>query len=345
MALEFMCGAYHFDDAHALLKYDVFADVFVNASNLFMGQPAIDGGLTAYTRPRLVKRTSAAITNTVIAGSRYYVTFPFGGGFTTIAMFASIHRGPGPYSDATRQMTFTMKDDGTLQARKGGYTGTVVAEAIFPMTSATVQMVEFRAVIGSGTSGSVMVVVDNVVAISASGVDTQGLDTSAIGAIEWIPWATWDRYIVSPTGGRYTWLLGKGFHVIPCWMASNSAVQFVAPSGTNVSNIDDTSPDGVSNQSQFVGDTDLFTPTPMDTTYPHVVAAQANIVCERASSGTPASVAPVLQLDGISYPGSDLAVDVALKDKRFIWESSPVDGSDLTVAQLNASHPGYRRTA
>lgn len=344
MALDFMCGGYNFDSAHALLKYDVFSDVFVNPSHLFMGQPAIDGGLTAYTRPRLVKRTSGAITNTVIAGSRYYVTYPFGGGFTTVAMFASIHRGPGPYSDATRQMTFTMKDDGTLQARKGGYTGTVVAESTFPMTSATIQMIEFKATIGSGTSGSVVMVIDDLIALTASGDDTQGLDSSSIGAIEWIPWATWDRYIVSPSGGRYTSFMGKRFHVIPGWMSADSSVQFVPPSGSNVSNIDDVSPDGVSNTSQFVGDTDLFTLTALDTTYPTVLAVQPNIVCDRASSGTPASVAPVLQIDGVSYAGGDLVADVAQKDKLFVWESFPVDGSDMTIATLNASQPGYRRT-
>lgn len=343
MAIPFICGAYHFDTSHALLKYDIFNDAFVNASNTFMGQPAIDEGLTAYNRPRVVKRVTSSPANEVIYGARYLVTYPFPG-FTSFAWFASVHGGSGPWSNTTRQATIALTDTGIPYLTRGDIFGPTIATGVVAVPNATPFMAEIRIKVHP-SDGSIVLVVDNAIALAASGLNTQNLSTTDVGAVEWIPWALWDRYIVYPNGiGRSTFL-GKGFHILPGWMAAGVSAQFIPPSGTNVSNIDDTSPDSVSNKSQFINDTDIFSITPIDDTYNHVIAAQANIVANRASVSVPASVASILQVAGVNYQGGSLAADPSPKDKTYVWETSPVDGTDLTVTQLNAAKHGYRRVA
>jgi hypothetical protein len=352
MALRFMSGCgEHLTAAQkaSTRKWLYCQDCSVIAGGYVDGN-CLDAGITAYSRVRCVAPVTPAPVFPLTMGWRWYYpgTFPidFGGlGFTTEAVMAALHySSTGGYSNGTKQLALDMTGDGALHVRRGDHGGPLLGStAAGVLTGATWLFIELQVVV-HGSSGSVILRVNNSVVLTLSGLNTSGLGVSNVSAVEFIPWRIDDAYVLDASGSdtKYQTFLGKGFHVRALRGIANDEVAFLSPS-TNYAEVDDPTPDGSKNSTQFANTTDLFQlETLADAT---VLAVQPNVLANRASVSVPATVAPVVKIDGTPYQGPTAVPDVLLTDARSIWTASPDDGAAWTADKINAARWGYTRAS
>ena len=320
------------------------------ASGGYVSGNCLDAGITSYTRPRCLAEVSPSPSNKLTIGWRWYYpgTFPIdlpGLGFLPFAVMAALHYSPSAgYSDLTKQLSVNMTGDGTLYVTRGDIYGvTLGTSAAGVLTGNTWIYLELEAVIHD-TAGSFVLRSDNAIVLAVYGVNTSDLGVNAISAFEVMPWRVDDVYALDPSGTdvRFQTFIGKGFHVIAARPAANDVVGFLSAT-TNYAEVDDATPDGSMNTTQFADTTDLFQLETVTAT--RVLAVQPNVLAKRASVSQPATVAPVVKIDGTSYLGPTQTPDTAVTDARSIWPVSPDDGSAWTAAKVNAARWGYRRVS
>ena len=341
------CGA-HLTTAQksGLGKWDVFQDSVVDPTGGIDGGACFQSGLSAYTRVRCVKKVSLSPANEVIFGWRHYVdtTFPLTG-FAGYLIAAIHYGGGGSYFNSTKQISLNITTDGRLYFTRGSWDGPVLGTATRQLLSLTWTFIEVKAVIHP-TAGSLLLHVDDEVYLNLTGINTQGLGTTSIDAVEYIPWGVDDVYIMDTTavaGNPYVDFFGSRFRVIPNRMESENSVQWTPPGGmTNIDGINDSTPDGRSNIAGSVGLTDLYVPTPLPLSVATVLAVQSNISC--ISDGS-ASVADVTKIDSTTYEGPANSMPALEKDQLTLMASAPDDGLAWTREKYNASLRGYKRTA
>ena len=347
MALKFFCSCG--DDrtlAQLLQKWDVCNDFTVGSG--YNGTNAFVITVAPYTRVRAVKKVTLTPSNRVIAGFRWHMppgsAFPLSGVYAWYVLWA-VHAGAGPYNESTKQVSLNLLNDGKLEVRRGGYAGTVLGTtASVVLANATWAYVELDVTVGP--TGSVTLRVDDVVVLFLAGVNTQALGSAAINAVEWIPWTLDDVYLcdASPTPDNpYTTFLGSRFHVLATRAIAPSVTQWTPVSGTNLSNVAASGPDGACNRAAFAGAIDLFQPDPVDGAYPEILAVQSNLTGHRVSSASTPTVASVVEIDGVRYAGSADALGNADVDARTIWAMAPDTGDPWTRTVWNAAVAGYQR--
>jgi hypothetical protein len=353
MALEFIstCGE-HLTAAQksGLGKWDVFQDCVIDATGGVDGGACLDSSLAPYTRVRVIKKISLSPVNSVIFGGRWYsdIAFPLTG-FGTYVVAAIHYGGGGAYSFSTKQLSLNITADGYLYVRRGNYSGTTLATATTALVGLTWYYLEMKVVVHP-SAGSIQLLVDDVEFLNVTGLNTQALGTTAIDAVEYIPWRIDDVYIMSTTartGNPYVTFLGKNLHVIPNRMQSMSQLQWTPPSGlNNLQAVNDATPAGTYSEASVAGTTDLFIPTLLPPEVTTVIAVQSNLTAKKLSGTYSARLADVAEVGGVPYAAPYKELTTMATDHLTMLASAPDNPAVAwTRDQYNASRRGFRRIA
>ncbi|HET9665677.1 MAG TPA: hypothetical protein VFP09_02930 [Desertimonas sp.] len=340
MANLFIDSFDHYATADGGLKYEHWEDSTVNVADGYLGTNCLGAAMAAYIRPRAVKRVVNSPADALVWGFRWKTgsSFPLSG-FYVAYILTACHYSAGTFSNSTKQISINLTHEGRLEIRRGNWNGTLLATSTdIVLTGPDVwHYVEVRALIAN-SGGTVTVSVDDVVAVSYTG-DTQYLASSNVNAAEFVGWSTDDAYIndtsgVAPHNGFY----GSGFHVQVLRPAADDSVTWLPTSGDNYTNVDDTTPDGTSDvTTSGAGDQDTYQLETLVNPY-RVLTLQANVW---ASGG--GTLAPVVEIDAVTYDGDTSIVPGTPFDLRAIWPVNPASGLRWTTSTINAARWGFRR--
>lgn len=343
-------GGDHYDETSAARKWDVFQDVIVEVGTGFEGSNCLTRPVPAYTRVSLVKRVSTAPANVVLFGFKFRAgvgVFPLSS-FYTAYVLAAVHAGTSGYSDATKHVSLNVLADGRLEARRGSWSGTVLGATVDPVfgNSDAWVNVGVRVTI-SPTVGTFEVMRAGVPVLSLTGLNTQPFGTSAIGAVEYIPWALEDFWINDLSGSdplKTTYQPG-GFHVRVARPVANDAVQWVPAAGANFENVDDAVPDAEAThvRTQFAGDVDLYQLETLDPA--SLLTVQVNAFTRKASSSVASTFVAVVEIDGVRYESAPFTLTTTSLDLLKIWSRAPDDGAQWTSTKVNAARWGFKRVS
>jgi hypothetical protein len=350
MALKFISGCGdHLLAGQKTMKWDVFQDCPISINGGEDGNACFSAGLTAYTRVRALKKIVLNPLNQVIFGARnkFATSYPLAGGTTYVV--AAIHYGAGgAYSEATKQLSLNIDTTGHLYVVRGGWAGTVLGTSAIVFPAVTWKYLEVKAVVHQ-TTGSVEVRVDDVVHLNLSGIDTQDLGSSSIDAVEYIPWAVDDVYIMdltATTDNPYITFLGKNLRVLPVRMSSIGLAQWTPPSGlNNVQAINDITPANTYSESRTIGNTDLFVPESLPVDATTILAVQSNLIGRKLDAMYSVRIADVADISGTPYAASYHEMTLADTDHLTLRAVAPDDGLAWTRTKYNASRRGFRRVA
>lgn len=144
-----------------------------------------------------------------VAAAEEHVTFIAGGAFLMSSAPASESSLIELRSDnnAVSHITVTTGTDRTIAVWRGVNGGALMGRTALPLltTNSVWYYVEVKATLGDGTAGSVTVMVDGVVVLNLTGVDTRNAGTKAVfdGVRWWCPASNWwlsDLYLCNGAG-------------------------------------------------------------------------------------------------------------------------------------------------
>lgn len=160
-----------------------------------------------------------------------------------------------------------------------------------------------------------------------------------IGGVYWLD----DAYIMDTAGTRLNDFIGD-CRIEPLQPTADGALEQFTPKsgGDNYVEVDDPERDEDSsyNESDVVGDKDLFVMQDLATTPETIFAVQATINARKTEAGTRGLVASV-RIGGTDYDSSE---HLLLQDyiyEMFIWETSPDSGAAWTESEVNNMEAGY----
>ena len=255
----------------------------------------------------------------------------------------------------------SMNGVNTLSATRNGahgqgtITGTALGSASYLTAVNTYYEIEAQLTVGSGTSGSLLVKINGATILNLSGINTQGTAGSTIGFVgfgaAWPTGSCWDDFYGCDTTGSApyntfgTAVAGPmGYRVSTGVPNGNSSVQFTPSTGTNYSNVNETTYSSTNyNSSGTPGQTDLFTIAAPISSGSTILAVQNTFVGALSAAGT-RTAAGVIKSGGTNYAGTTRTLTATPTKYVDIWVNDPATGSPWATSKFTGTpsvNPGY----
>lgn len=259
----------------------------------------------------------------------------------------------GVQHGSVNQVSLTADTDGTLQVWAGNPGDTLLGSGGM-ITNGVPYFIEMKVVLGTGTSGSVIVRINETEVINVTGVNTAPSGTAI--------WSqTWLGGVTNPSAGGYTyiddWHVLDGSGAAPlndflgdCRVdkriptADGAVADWTPLSGTRASNVDDAAPDDDTtyNSTLTAGATDTFVVEDAPVVGATVYGVQLNVGWKKADAGG-CVVAPIIRSGGTNYPGPTVNPGTTYFYTSWPVGLNPATSAPWTEAAYNAAEFGYRR--
>ena len=239
---------------------------------------------------------------------------------------------------------------GYIRALRGD--NTLLGVSSMPLVAGLQQFVEVKFKI-SNTVGTVEVRFNGATVLSLTNQDTQTTATSTWNTIRMSCGASGggrscifdDTYVcdgvAGPVGGpTVNDFLGPVRAVGLFPTGAGASTDLTPSTGANWQNVDDASQDGDTTYNTAVtpGDHDTYTMGNLGITG-NVIAVQTNLMVRSAGAGAE-TVAPMLRVNSIDYPGTAVGISTSYVDKREIFVVSPDTAVAWTVSEIDGTEFG-----
>lgn len=283
------------------------------------------------------------------------VTRAFGAAGTWVLGFAFRTAGLGAqavslFDGASSQDDLFVNADGSLSVRRGSSTVLGTTTGV-NLVAATWYYLEWKLVIGSGTSGSTEVRVNGVSRLALTGQNTQATAnaTATTLRLHQAPSNSSqdfdDMYVLDGTGGVNTDFLGdcKVEQLLPTGAGATTA--WTPSAGSNWQCVDDAPPNGdtdyVSSATANQVDTYAFGDSAVTGT---VKAVQATVYHRKDDAGS-RSLALVARPGSTDQAGATIAVGDTFAMASQVWDTNPDTATAWTIATVNSSQFGLKLLA
>lgn len=231
-------------------------------------------------------------------------------------------------------------------------TGAVVATGLNCVPSFGWMFLEFQALIGNATVGSMAVNINGQLALSMSGINTQSSANASvsgmrIGAIGLFPSGPGidDVYFADGTTGPGTYINNSFLGDVRCatqFPIGNNSVQWTPLANANWQEVSETNMDSDTsyNYTDVAGAQDSFNFSALDVDVNEVLGLQITLAIRKVDAGA-RTVAPVLVIAGTSYVGTAVSVDVSYLYITSLWPTNPATGVSWTAADVAGLAAGY----
>lgn len=255
-------------------------------------------------------------------------------------------------SSTTIHVRLQMDGAGHIQATNSSGTPYTGGTGAMLLTSGVWYYIEAKVFVHD-TTGTVEVKINEVSQFSLTGLDTRNgtpttIDNLRIGNTGTATAAYDDLYILDTSGSAPTndFLGDCRVQAIFPSTAGNSA-QWTPLSSTNVSNVDETTPDGDTsyNSSSTANQIDSFNYTDLTPSSATVYGVQYCLYARKDDAGT-RTIAPLARIGSTDYPSAtthNLSTSYAYYLQ--IHEQSPATSSAWTVSEINGAEFGYKEIA
>ncbi len=261
---------------------------------------------------------------------------------------------------AINHVTFNLKSDGTIEARRGGISGTLLATSTSVLSAGTTYYLEFYVTIDDAV-GVAKLRVNGVLdaTLDFSG-DTRNAGNATANVIGYQGAANGsdgrtadqdDMYILDGTTGdadqpNNDFLNDVRVEALLPSAAGNYS-QFTPSAGSNYQNVDDAAPNGDTdyNSSSTVAQIDTFAMGNLATATGVVHGCELISYAKKTDAGS-SILAPVLRISAADYVGSDDSLGTGYTyQSDQMYDVSPATGIPFTISEVNALETGYKKTA
>jgi hypothetical protein len=350
MAIKFFTSFDHYDTDTLPRRFDAAFGTAISISTTsgrFGGHAlVIDGGSDEY----LSKNVELQQGSAVIVGFAYKAIGALQETSITLTGESA--------GSSHEQLSINIRSDtGVIAVRRGRHDiGTLLATSSPGVISDDVWAhIEFKAVIDN-SSGSVEVRVDTIPVLTISSVDTQGLATNSVTAVQVVCTGSSvalglidSMWVMDGTGAApFNDFLGDKRVSVKNPKAAGTSTQFSPLSGSNYEMVDETiiDEDTTYNESGSVGAEDNFTQqTTTDIgVSPSTVYAVQTVNCVRKTDAAEVRYQDVFVSGGTSYYSADKEASSSYYCTAFIHQVDPSTGIAWTVSGLDAAASGYKLT-
>ena len=352
MALLFIDGFDHYATADLTAKWSSLGGtVVVSAGNGRHGSNAVR--LT--TSGATLQKACGTANTTVVVGMA--VRSPLTQGTNATFLFLRDSAGTRDH------LLLTAGSSGAMVVYRGGntltagsnFSGTVLGTTSSGLSANTYAYVELQAVLASGTGGSVTVRLNGVSVLTVTGITTQntngaagwsgiGLASSVDGSGQY---DVDDLYVLDGSGAApWNTFLGDCRVDARYPTGAGATTGWTPSTGANWSCVDETAPNGDTDyvSAATSGLTDTYVTQDAVVIGAPIYGVQHALSMKKSDTGT-CTVAPVIRVSGVDYPGADLAPSTAYGYGLQIAQTNPATAAQWTEAGFNAAEFGMKRTA
>lgn len=258
---------------------------------------------------------------------------------------------------AVQHLTFNLKTDGTIEVRRGSASGTVLATSTAVIATATFYYLEFYVTIDDSVGVAKLRINEVLDATLNFSGDTRNAGNATATSFRYLSLTTSggptdmdDLYICDGTVGDSDQpnndFLGDIRVEALFPTGAGAHADFTPSAGSNWQNVDDAAPNGDTdyNSSATVNQIDTFVMGDLATTAGIVQGVELINYAKKTDAGS-AVLAPVLRISSSDYVGSDDALGTGYTyQSDQTYDVSPATGLPFTIAEVNGTEPGYKKT-
>lgn len=247
---------------------------------------------------------------------------------------------------ATYLLTFTVDSSGSIEARLGSSTGTVLASsASGAIVASGWHYIECKVVIDD-SSGSIECRVNGIEVLSITGIDTRLTTDVDINNIQVNGAGYWtDVYI---DDANFHALSGRGCRIDTLWPTGAGTYSQMTPSaGSNYECIDDgrvsANDDTDYVSSDALNEIDSYTFEDISAIGTDITAVAHSIIARQDEVGE-VGVSNVTRVNGSDFVGDENTINTSHLEYQNIMELNPDDSAAWEEADINAAEFGQKRT-
>jgi hypothetical protein len=242
-------------------------------------------------------------------------------------------------------------DTGTIQVRRGGSNGTIVASFPFAFSNFIWNHWQIKIVIGNGTTGEIRIRKDGDVTDTyfATNIDTQDAALDTADSI-WVGnWGGFhnsyidDIMVFDSSGTEVNDWVGdiRAYTLLP--EANGDINEFDPLTGSNFEMVDDQVPDGDTtyNYSSTPGATDLFNIQDLTADPATIFAVTVNVVAKKSDAGIRKGTC-VMKSGGVTDEGATTVLPSSYDSIQKTYTVDPATGNLWTKIGVNGIQAGYK---